>query len=94
MSGKPVRTVITVVMDLLIVLAVVVTIGLVVRFFGALSSTEWGAVVIRVTDPLSIPIGVDGFTTPYGGTFDVGATATIVALLAAEWLLSVARRQA
>lgn len=94
MSGKPVRTVITVVMDLLIVVAVVVTIGLVVEFFGALASTDWGAVVIKLTGPLSVPLGVDPITTPYGGTFDVGATATIVLLLAAEWLLSVARRQA
>lgn len=94
MSAKPLRTLITVVMDIFVVFAVALVIGLVVKFFGALADAEWGQVIVRITEAVSVPIGVADIATPYGGYFDVEMSATVVLLLLVEWLLSIAKRQA
>ncbi|TDB39846.1 MAG: hypothetical protein D9V44_02565 [Actinobacteria bacterium] len=94
MASKPVRSLITIVMDLLVLVAVCVTVGIVVRFFGALASTSVGESYLRLASMLTIPAGFDAITTPYGGSFDVDATITVAVLLVVEWALSVARRRA
>lgn len=94
MSSKPVRTLITVAMDVLVVVAVVFVAGLVVKFFGALSGTDIGAMVVKVTEAITLPLGIADIATPYDGAFDIQMAATVVLLLVAEWLLSIARRQA
>lgn len=91
MSSKPVRTILTVIMDLLVVLAIAVTARLVVEFFGALSSKGWGEAVLALTRPLTIPFGVDPIKTPYGGVFDVDAALTIAAYMLGEWALGMVR---
>jgi uncharacterized membrane protein YccF (DUF307 family) len=92
MSGsRSIRSIITILMNLLIVVAVLDTIRIVVEFFGALASQTWGLAAIRVTDLAVVPFGVEAIKTPYGGAFDVDAALTVGALLLAEWVLSALR---
>lgn len=91
---KPVYTVFTVVMDVLVAVAIAVTIRLAVEFFGQLSSQAWGEAIIALTGPFTIPFGVDSIKTPYGGIFNVNAAGTVVLILVTEWVLSVARSRA
>jgi len=93
-SSKPARTIITIIMDILVVLAIALTVRLVVVFFGQLSAQGWAQSVIALTTPLVIPFGVDAIKTPYGGYFDVNAALTIVVLLGVEWVLSGIRARA
>lgn len=94
MASSPGRTFITVLMDVLVVAAIAETVRLVVMFFGQLSSQGWGQAVIAITDLITLPLGFEAIKTPYGGVFDVNAALTIVALLLAEWVLSVLRSRA
>lgn len=94
MSKSGTRSVLTVVMDLLIVVAIADTLRLVVRFFGQVASTGWGEAIVALTNPVTIPFGFEAIKTPYGGVFDVDAAATIVVLLLIEWVLSVVRSRA
>lgn len=94
MSSRPVRTLITVVMDILVVVAIALTIHLVLTFFGTLSQQEWAGAYLNASKYLVLPLGIDPIKTPYAGAFDVNATVTILVLLLAEWILSVVRRQA
>lgn len=92
--SKPARTIVTVIMDILVVLAIAEVLRLVVTFFGQLASQSWAGAVIAITDPLTIPFGFEVIKTPYGGGFDVNAALTVVALLLIEWVLSVIRSRA
>ncbi|MCE5190983.1 MAG: hypothetical protein LLG08_04380 [Actinomycetia bacterium] len=94
MASKPVRSALTIVMDLLVLTAVCATIGIVVRFFGVLASTSIGESYLRFASALRIPAGFKAVATPYGGSFDVDASVTVAFALVAEWALSVARRRA
>jgi len=88
---KPLRTILTIVMDVLVVIAVAEVVRLVVLFFGQLSSTGWGQVVVALTNPITIAFGVEAIKTPYGGVFDVNTALTIVVVLGLEFLLSLVR---
>ena len=88
------RNVMTVLMDLLVILAIFLTIVIVVRFFGALAAQTWGGVVVQVGVLLTIPFGVDAIKTPYGGVLDVNAALTVGVMLLIEWGLGVARSRA
>lgn len=94
MSSRPLRTVFTIIMDVLVVVAIAETVRIVVSFFGQLAAQAWGQAVIALTNPLTIPFGVEAIKTPYGGVFDVNAALTVAVLLLAEWLLSVVRSRA
>ena len=91
MSAKPARTLITVVMNILVFVAILLTIRLVVMFFGSIASMQWAESFVAITDLVVIPFGAEPIKTPYGGVFDVNAAITVVALLLAEWVLSLAR---
>jgi len=93
-SSRPLRSLITVIMNLVFVLAILEAARLVVAFFGALSSQAWGEMVITVTDYFTIPFGVVAYKTPYGGVFDVDAGLTVVVFLLLEWILSLVRNRA
>jgi phosphotransferase system glucose/maltose/N-acetylglucosamine-specific IIC component len=81
-------------MDVVIALAVAVTLRLGVRFFGQLAAQGWGKAIIAFTTPLVIPFGVHAIKTPYGGVFDVNAALTVCVFLLAEWVLSGIRNRA
>ncbi|MDZ4169046.1 MAG: hypothetical protein U1E26_05270 [Coriobacteriia bacterium] len=91
MSSKPLRTILTIVMDLLIVVAIALTARMVISFFGTLAATQWGELILTITDRFVLPLGIEPIKTPYGGVFDITAAITIGVLLLVEWLLSVAR---
>lgn len=93
-GGKGFRSLLTVIMDLLVVVAVADVIRLVIMFFGELAAQPWAQTIIAVTDVLVLPLGMESIKTPYGGVFDVNAAITVVVLLIAEWLLSVVRSRA
>lgn len=91
-SSRPVRTLLTVIMDLLFVVALILVARIVIEFFGALAAQAWGKSVVSATSVLVIPFGVEDIATPYGGAFNVSASLTVLVLLAIEWALGVARR--
>ena len=93
-NAKPLRAILTVAMDVLVVVAIAETIRIVVLFFGQLSSQGWGEVVVALTDPITISFGAEAIKTPYGGVFDVNAAATVVAVLVLEFVLSIVRSRA
>lgn len=94
MSAKPIRSLITTFMNVLVIVAVLVAVGMVIEFFGALSAQVWGQAVVRVADILTVPFGVVAIKTGYGGVFDVNAGLTVLVLLLAEWALSAVRIRA
>lgn len=93
-AARPVRQIITVVMNILIFLAILLVVRVVVLFFGALASQSLGEALVTVTNYLVIPFGIEPIKTPYGGVFDVDAALTIGTLIVAEWALSVSRNRA
>lgn len=94
MSNKAVRTVLTILMDVLVVLAIAITLRLIVAFFGALADQGWGEAVIAITNPIVLPLGIKDITTPYDGIFDANAGVTVLLMLVAEWVLSLVRSRA
>ncbi len=93
-QGKPVRKVLTIIMDVFVAVAIALTLRLVIEFFGQLSAQSWGEATIALTNPLTIPLGIDPIKTPYGGFFDVNAAFSVVLILVGEWVLSVVRSRA
>lgn len=91
MSSNSSRTLLTVVMNVLILVAILLTVRLVVMFFGQIASLEWAKTYVSVTNLLVIPFGIEAIKTPYGGVFDANAALTILLLLVVEWVLSLAR---
>lgn len=89
-----VRSTLTVVMNVLFVVALAVTTRVVVEFFGALAMTTLGDAVVAATDFFVLPLGLGGPRTPYGGYFDLDAAITVVVLMLLEWVLSVVRSRA
>ncbi|MBI5232258.1 MAG: hypothetical protein HY876_08855 [Coriobacteriales bacterium] len=85
------RIVVLIIMDLIIVVAVLLTARVLVEFFGTLASQSWAEALVRLTDPIAgFGIGAD-VKTPYGGVFDLAATTVILALLLIEWVLSLVK---
>jgi hypothetical protein len=93
-TASPVRRLVTVVMDVLVIVAVLLVAHMVVSFFGQLSGAAWGKGLLNLTRLAVVPLGVSPIATPYGGTFDVNAACTILLLLGGEWVLGLARRNA
>jgi hypothetical protein len=93
-NSRPVRTLITIVMDLFVVVAIALTARLCIVFFGQLAAQGWGKTVVALTSPLVVPFGVAAVKTPYGGRFEVNVALTIVVVLVVEWVLSGIRARA
>jgi hypothetical protein len=93
-AGKPVRQLVTVAMNLLILLAIMLVVRIVVLFFGTLAAQGWAQAFVTISDYLVIPFGIEQIKTPYGGVLDVDAALTVATFIVAEWALSVARNRA
>jgi uncharacterized protein YggT (Ycf19 family) len=93
-SRKPAQTIVSIIMNVLILLAIAITARLVVEFFGQLAAQDWGKALVALTNPLVIPFGLDAIKTPYGGVFDVNAGIMVAVFLGAEWILSGVRSRA
>ena len=94
MGGKAVRTLLTVVIDILIVLAIALAFRQVAVFSGRIAHLCWAQALNALTGKLVIPFGVAAIKTPYGGVFDVDNALTVIVLVAAEWILSSVRDRA
>lgn len=88
-----IRTVLTVIMDALVVAAIVLTAALVAGFFGSLGQSPIGEWLRGLAAMLTVPLHLPTWQTPYSGSFSADTGASVVLLLAAEWLLSVLRRR-
>ncbi|MCL4079037.1 hypothetical protein MX659_05485 [Coriobacteriia bacterium Es71-Z0120] len=93
MPQRIVRLLLTACMDLLVLVAVAATAGMVVRFFGSLASSALGESVLPILAAVRLPLGLGGIKTPYGGIFDLDAAATVAAALFVEWALAGVRRR-
>jgi uncharacterized protein YggT (Ycf19 family) len=93
-SSRPLGTLFGIIMNVLIIVAVLITMRLAIEFFGQLAAQEWGRAIVAVTNPLVIPFGFESIKTPYGGAFDVSAGLTILVVLVAEWILEGVRGRA
>ena len=80
--------IVTLVTNVFILLAILMTARVIVEFFGQLAGQGWGKALISLTKPLVIPFGVAPIKTPYGGFFDVASAFMVVIFLGVEWLLS------
>ena len=94
MSSKPVRTIISLAMNLFVALAILATARLIVEFFGQLAAQSWGKVVIALSNPVIISFGIAPINTPYGGIFDVSVAFTVVVFLCVDWVLSIIESRA
>lgn len=88
---KPIRTLLTIVMNVLVAVAIALTVRLVVVFFGTVAIQPWAKTVAAITELLVLPFGIADIKTPYGGYFDVNAALSIIVFLIAEWIASVIR---
>lgn len=93
MRSNPIRTALTVLMDVSFIWAGAVTLSMVIRFFGALAANPAASSFMRFAERLVFPIDARVVATPYGGSFEVAAAYTVLILLVSEWLLSVVRRR-
>jgi hypothetical protein len=78
-------------MNIIIIVAVLLTATIVVRFFGTLAARSWGDALIGIGALLTFPWGIELIKTPYGGVFDANAGLTVALLLLVEWALSALR---
>jgi hypothetical protein len=92
--SAPARTFITILMDVLVVVAVVLVAHLVIVFFGQIAGQAWAKSVVDITRRVVVPLGGGAIKTPYGGVFDMNAAGTVLIVLGIEWLLGVVRRTA
>lgn len=90
-TNRGVRTLVSLLMNALVVVAVLVTSRMVVQFFGSLSAQPWGSALISVTNVLVLPVDLALIKTPYGGGFDLAAALSVIVFLGVEWVLSVVR---
>lgn len=86
------RLVLYVVMNVLLLIAGLIVVRIVVTFFARLGTAAWAIQTVDLTTPLVLPLGLGDISTPYGGVFDVNAGATLLLVLAAEWVTTVGRR--
>lgn len=93
-ASRTVRTVILIVMDVLVLVAVLITARVIVQFFGSVASQAWAKSLVSVTDPIVHLSITQPVKTPYGGIFDLPAVIAVIAILAAEWILGAVRERA
>ena len=86
------RLLLTIVMDLLLLLAALVLARIVIAFFGHLSSAAWAKQLMGYTRLLVHSFGLGHMKTPYGGVFDYDEGAVLGVVLVAEWAVAFARR--
>jgi len=85
------RTLITICMNVLVIIAVVLTARIVVRYFGVLSSPAPGEALVAASSVFVLPLGLTDVRSLYGGVFDINASVMVMVVLLVEWLLSALR---
>lgn len=94
--GRParsiIRTMMTIAIDVLFLIALALLVRLFMSFFQPLRATALYGPLVGLTDPLVLPLGIARIATPFRGFFEVNAAVTILAILVVEYLLAVVRR--
>lgn len=90
-GDRPLRALITIAMNALVFVAILLTIRVVCRYFGALGATDWGTIAIRAGGLFVLPLGIEDLRSSYGGVLDANAAITIAIVMLAEWVLSIVR---
>lgn len=93
MSASPIRLLMTIVQDILVMIAVLLAVALVVAFFGGLRDTGAGQGVLRVASCVTVPFGVGSIDSSFGGVFLADAAVTLVLVLLADWLVMSLRER-
>lgn len=87
------RSLITLSMNAFLILAILLTLSTIIRFFDVLQAHAVGAWIanlgILLTPELGLPVAI----TPFGGVFDSDMVAVIVIIIFCEWMLSVGRNR-
>ncbi len=78
-------------MNVLVIIAVLLTLRIVARYFGMLSSSGPGELLVSASSVFVLPLALTDIRSLYGGVFDVNASVTVMIVLLAEWLLSALR---
>lgn len=91
-GASPLRSVLTVAMDVLIAIALIALTGLVFGFFGQLLAQPWGRQIFTLASRAVITFGFKPIATPYGGSFSLDAVASILLYVVVEWVLGMVRR--
>ena len=86
------RLLVTLVMDLLVVVAIVVLAHLVIVFFRQVAVDPWAHFLSGYSAYVVAPIGLSPVPTPYGGVFDVNAALTVMLVLVAQLVVGSVRR--
>lgn len=94
MESNAARTLLSIVMNILVALAFIITVRLGVAFFGQFASQAWGKAILAFSKPLVIPFGFHPVKTPYGGVFELNTAIMVAVYLMGEWLLSGAKARA
>ena len=94
MGSRAIRTALSIVVNVILVVTVLLAVRLVALFTAQFATSGWGSAVIKATSFLVIPFGLSVIRTPYGGGFSVNTAVTIVVLLLADWVLSGLRDRA
>lgn len=87
------RIALTVVMNALLVVAALLLGRVVIEFFSQASAVPGATEIARLSDVFVLPVGLTSIPTPYRGVFDVAAVVTLMAVLAAEWVVALVRRR-
>ena len=90
-GDRPLRALTTIAMNALVAVAILLTATIVCRYFAALASTDWGAIIVRAGGLFTLPLGIEDLHSPYGGVLDANALLTVAVLMLAEWVLSILR---
>lgn len=88
MRADPLALMLTVIINLLIILAGMMVIVTTVRFFGALSAHPAGQIIVELGSMITIPFGINLTKTPFGGVFDANTALTAGSFLLAEWVIN------
>ena len=94
MGGKALRTLLSVIVNILIVLAIALAIRQATVFSRQIAHQGWAQAYDALTSRLVIGFGFTSIKTPYGGVFDLNNALTVLLALVAEWGLSAVRDRA
>lgn len=80
-------------MNAFLILAILLTVSTIIRFFGALEAHPLGSWIADLGILLTPELGLPVVITPFGGVFDSDMVAVIVIIILSEWMLSVGRKK-
>ncbi len=87
------RSLVTLFINLFLIVAVLLTVSTIVRFFGVIEAHPIGSWIANLGVLFTPELGLPVMITPFGGVFDTDMVATILFIILCEWILSVGRNR-